>query len=184
MTDTEAGPKTPVERKRISPASPYEEVLQFLVDEASLLDDDLQIEWLEMLTDDIVYKMPVRKTVARSDGRGFDYQQAFFDDERFSLGLRVRRNVEIESATDREPSPRCRRLVTNLRLYEGEGPEEYIALSNILLLRNSSDDLTYDLLSAEREDVIRRTSTGLKLARRTILVDQTRLGAPYLSVFL
>jgi len=40
----------------------------FLIDEAALLDDDRHLEWLDCLTEDIVYKMPVRKTVYRRDG--------------------------------------------------------------------------------------------------------------------
>jgi 3-phenylpropionate/cinnamic acid dioxygenase small subunit len=170
---------------RIAATEPiYGQILDFLIDEAALLDDDLHNEWLELLTDDITYKMPVRKTLYRKDGRGFDDRNSHFDDDRMSLGLRVRRSVEIPSAYDRDPAPRIRRLVTNLVVRQGEADNEYAVTSYILLLRNRFDAPNYDILSAKREDVVRRTPDGLKLAKRLILVDQSALGAPYLNVFM
>jgi hypothetical protein len=55
----------------------------------------------------------------------------------------------------------------------------------MLLLRNRFDAPTYDILSAKREDLIRRSSDGTcKLARRLILLDQTALGAVFINVFM
>jgi 3-phenylpropionate/cinnamic acid dioxygenase small subunit len=175
---------TATQRRRVPPASPYEEIVQFLFDEATLLDEERQHEWLELLTNDISYRMPVRRTVYRRDGRGFDERTLHFNDDRMTLGIRVRRNMDVESAFDRDPAPRYRRLVTNVLLYEGDVDGEYVVTSSLLLLRNSGDNPDYDLLSAQREDVVRRTPDGLRLASRTILVDQARLNAPYPNVFL
>src|SRR5258707_1281163 len=44
--------------------------LNFLIDEAALFHHHRHVEWLECLTDDIVYQMPVRKTVYRRNGDG------------------------------------------------------------------------------------------------------------------
>jgi 3-phenylpropionate/cinnamic acid dioxygenase small subunit len=178
-TATETGSRT-----RVPPASPYEEIVQFLIHEATLLDEERQFEWLDLLTNDVMYQMPVRRTVYRRDGRGFDDRTYHFNDDRMTLGIRVRRNVEVESAFDRDPPPRFRRLVTNVLAYEGDVADEYFVTSSLLLLRNTGDDLDYDMLSTQREDVIRRTAEGLRLARRTMLVDQARLNAPYPNVFL
>ncbi len=171
--------------RRVSASDPvYGEIADFLMDEAALLDDDLHAEWLERLTDDIKYKMPVRKTLYRRDGRGFDERNSHFDDDRLSLGLRVRRSVEVPSAYDRDPAPRIRRMISNVRVWETETDGEWAVTSYLALFRNRFDAPTYDVLTAKREDVVRRTDDGLKLAQRTILVDQSALGAPYLNVFM
>jgi 3-phenylpropionate/cinnamic acid dioxygenase small subunit len=179
VTDTNAG------EKRISAADPvYGEILDFLIDEAALLDDDRHTEWLALMTEDVTYRMPVRKTVYRKDGRGFDERSGHFDDDRISLELRVKRSVDIPSAYDRDPLPRIRRLVTNVVVHTAVVAGEYRATSYILLLRNRFDAHQYDMLSAKREDVIRRTPDGLRLASRLILVDQAALGAAYWNVFM
>jgi hypothetical protein len=52
------------------------------------------------------------------------------------------------------------------------------------MLRNRFDDPQYDMLSGKREDIIRRTPEGLRLARRVVLLDQAALGASWLNVFM
>lgn len=171
--------------KKISASNPiYGDLTDFLIEEAALLDDDLHNEWLAYLADDISYKMPVRKTVYRRDGAGFESSAFHFDDTMMSLQLRVRRSVDIVSAYDRDPAPRIRRLVTNIGAYETDTAGEYFVKSYILLLRNRFDNPQYDMLSGKREDIIRRTDAGLKLVKRTILLDQSALGAAYLNVFM
>jgi 3-phenylpropionate/cinnamic acid dioxygenase small subunit len=171
--------------RRIRASDPvWGEVVDFFTDEANLLDGDQHLEWLELLTDDIEYKMPVRKTLYRRDGNGFDDHNNHFDDDRLSLGLRVRRSVEISSAYDRDPAPRIRRLITNVAVYESEESDEYAASSSILLLRNRFNAPTYEMLSGRREDVLRRTPDGMRLARRTVYLDQSALGSSFLNVFM
>ena len=64
---------------------------QFLVDEAYLLDAQQYELWLDTLTDDIRYVMPVRVTTAL--GSGFDTApgMAHFDEDKYSLSRRVAR---------------------------------------------------------------------------------------------
>lgn len=170
---------------RISAADPvYGEILDFLIDEADLLDQDLHLEWIELLTDDLAYYMPSRKTLYRRDGQGFNPRGAHFDDDKGSLTTRARRNVEISSAYDRDPAPRIRRLVSNVVVHEGDAPGEYAVKSSLLILRNRYEDTTSDSLSARREDVLRRTPDGFRLAQRTIFVDQALIPAPWLNVFM
>lgn len=169
---------------RIKSSDPvYGEIQDFLIDEAALLDDDLHQEWLELMADDISYKMPVRKTLYRRDGRGFDKASFHFNDNKASLGIRVKRSVVIPSAFDRDPAPRIRRMITNLVVRQS-GSDEYEATSSIALFRNRFNEPTYDILTGRREDLIRRTADGLRIARRTVLLDQAGLGASYLNVFM
>jgi 3-phenylpropionate/cinnamic acid dioxygenase small subunit len=183
----EAPVKTANKRgKRLKSADPiHGDILDFLIDEAALLDDDRHQEWLEGLTEDIIYKMPVRKTVYRRDGDGFDERNDHWYENRQALNLRVQRSVNLASAFDRDPAPHVRRVVTNVVVRETETPGEYAATSYLLVLRNRFDAPNYDILTAKREDLLRRAADGTcKLARRLILVDQTALGAVYINVFM
>jgi len=184
-TATKADPAVSV-GARVKARDPiYGDILDFLIDEAALLDDDRHVEWLEGLADDVIYRMPVRKTVYRRDGDGFDGRNSHWHDNRQSLGLRVRRSVELPSAYDRDPAPRVRRMVSNLAVRETDTPGEYKATTNLLLLRNRFDAVASDMISAKREDIIRRSEDGTcKLASRLILVDQSVLGAVFINVFM
>jgi 3-phenylpropionate/cinnamic acid dioxygenase small subunit len=171
---------------RVKASDPvYGDIVDFLVDEVVLLDDNRHLQWLDSLSEDIVYKMPLRKNVYRRDGDGFDEDNPHWDENRFTLAMRVRRSVEIENAYDRDPAPRIRRMVTNFIVHETDTPGEYAVTSNILVLRNRFNSPTYDMLTAKREDVIRRDEDGTcKLARRLVLIDQTALGAVFINVFM
>jgi len=172
-------------RVRIKASSAiYADIVDFLNDEAALMDDDLHKEWLGCLAEDISYVIPLRKNLHRKDGRGFDGGGFLFKDDLASLTLRVRRSVEITHAYDREPPPRIRRFITNIIVHEGDASSEYAVRSNILLMRNRFNDAQYDMLTGKREDVVRQVDGGLKLAKRIVYVDQTVLGAPYLNVFM
>ena len=77
---------------------------QFLVDEAYLLDAQAYDVWLDTLTDDIRYVMPVRVTTAR--GAGFDTApgMAHFDEDKYSLSQRVARFATGHAWTEDPPS--------------------------------------------------------------------------------
>jgi 3-phenylpropionate/cinnamic acid dioxygenase small subunit len=185
-TQATTGTQGNTDGARLKASDPiYGDILDFLIDEAALLDDDRHVEWLDCLTDDIIYQMPVRKTVYRRNGDGFDGRNSHWDDNRQSLGLRVKRSVDLPSAFDRDPAPHIRRMVTNLVVRKTDTPGEYAATTYMLLLRNRFDAPTYDILSAKRKDLIRRGGDGTcKLASRLILVDQTALGAVFINVFM
>jgi 3-phenylpropionate/cinnamic acid dioxygenase small subunit len=169
---------------RVSASSPvFGEIVDFLTDEAYLLDDDKHMEWLDLLTDDVSYRMNRRKTLYRKDGNGVA-PGGGFNEDRMSLTLRARRNIEVPSAFDRDPAPRIRRMISNFVVHETETPGEYAVRSAILLLRNRFDQPDYDMLSATRDDVLRKTPDGFRLASRVITPDQARMGAPFPNVFL
>lgn len=188
VADLEDAPAAirPAEAERPLPAfeRDYGVILDFLHREALLLDEDRHLEWLDLLASDIAYRLPVRRNVYRRDGQGFVEDTCLLDETHATLAMRVRRSVEIGSSFDRDPPPRMRRMVTNVAARHGERADEWLVTSYLLLLRNRFNDPAYDMLSARREDCIRREAGGLKLARRTIYVDQAALGATYLNVFM
>ena len=156
-------------------------VEQFLHHEATLLDHGRFDDWLELLTDDVVYRVPVRITRRTGEVDVVD-DMYHFDDNRQSLGLRVRR-LGTGVAWAEDPPSRTRRFVTNVRAEPG--PDGEVTVSSYLLLyRSRGDDGTHDLLSAERHDVLRPAGDRWRLAWREAVVDQTTLGTKNLAVFL
>lgn len=159
------------------------EAEQFLYDEAEILDAHDFKAWLELLTEDIHYKMPVRVTREKTAGRGFDDRIAHMDEDRDSLEMRALR-VDTEYAWAEEPPSRTRHFLTNIRVRPGEDDAELLVKSNLLLYRTRGDVPQYDILSAERHDTLRREDRELRLARRMIYLDQTTLLTHNIGFFL
>lgn len=170
-------------RVPVAPNDPlYGEVLDFLYTEAELLDEERLEEWLGMMDESLSYRMPVRVTVARGEGPGFDPEASFFDDDLVTLGLRVRRVLDSPNAHAEMPPTRARRFVTNVRV--ATSGDDVLACSSLLLVRSRWDASSFELLAGRRNDVLRRAGDSLKLVEREILIDQTVPASPNLSVFL
>jgi 3-phenylpropionate/cinnamic acid dioxygenase small subunit len=162
----------------------YFEALDFLVEEAELLDQNRFDEWFELLDTGITYKMPVRVTVRRADGDGFAGNMAHFDDDYASLGVRVRR-FNTQTAWAEDPPSRAKRLVTNVRVERVDDSEDELrVLSYLLLLRSRWDSPQYEQILAERDDLLRRSGPAFKLRRRVIRVEQSNIGTINLALFL
>jgi 3-phenylpropionate/cinnamic acid dioxygenase small subunit len=161
----------------------HHEVHQFLVVEAELLDARRYEDWFALLTDDVVYRMPVRVTASpgleESVLEGMDH----FDEDRYSLRRRIDR-FATEHAWTEDPPSRTRHFVTNVRAYEGERDGETVARSYLLLFRSRLDVRPPDFVVGERTDVLRRVDGALRLARREFLVDESVLRTQNLAVFV
>ena len=153
---------------------------QFLVEEAALLDAADYQGWLDLITEDIRYVMPVRVTTARgapaSNGMGH------FDEDMYALRKRVQR-LATDHAWTEDPPSRTRHFVTNVRTFR-VGPDELRVESALLLFRSRGDTRDADLISAGRADLLRETPGGLMLARREITVDEAVLRTQNLAIFL
>ncbi len=161
----------------------HHRVADFLYAEAELLDQRRHDEWLATLTDDIVYRMPVRVTSAHSLADSTLTHLSHFDEDRYSLEKRVSR-FSTEHAWAEDPPSRTRRHVSNVRAWVGDGPGEVVATSSVLLFRSRGDVQPSDLLSMGRTDVLREAGGRLLLARRDILVDESVLHTQNLAIFL
>lgn len=159
------------------------EAHQFLVDEAYLLDGQQYEAWLDTLTDDVHYVMPVRVTTAR--GAGFDTSpgMAHFDEDKYSLTQRVAR-FATEHAWTEDPPSRLRHFITNVRTFADDQPGQLVVESAELLFRSRGDVNESALLSCGREDLLRRCDGRWKLARRKIIADESVLRMQNLAVFL
>ena len=156
---------------------------QWLVDEAYLLDAQAYEPWLDLLTDDIHYLMPVRVTTAV--GTGFDTApgMAHFDEDKYSLSRRVARFL-TEHAWTEDPPSRLRHHLSNVRTFATADDDHLVVDSAVLLFRNRGDVRESALVSAGREDLLRRNGDGWQLARRTILVDESVIRMQNLAIFL
>jgi 3-phenylpropionate/cinnamic acid dioxygenase small subunit len=155
---------------------------QFLVDEAYLLDAQQYELWLDMLTDDIRYVMPVRVTTAR--GAGFDTSpgMAHFDEDKYSLSQRVAR-MGTEHVWTEDPPSRLRHFITNVRTFECDDGHLEVESAE-LLFRSRGDVNESALLSCGRVDLLRWCDDRWKLACRTIIADESVLRMQNLAVFL
>jgi 3-phenylpropionate/cinnamic acid dioxygenase small subunit len=160
---------------------------QFLVDEAYLLDAQQYEPWLDTLTDDIRYLMPVRVTTAR--GAGFDASSqrgpgmAHFDEDKYSLTQRVAR-MGTEHVWAEDPPSRLRHFITNVRTFASDDAEHLVVESAELLFRSRGDVNDSALMSCGREDLLRWCDDRWKLARRQIMADESVLRMQNLAVFL
>lgn len=161
----------------------YGGVLEFLYREAELLDWRRHHEWLAMLAEEIVYRMPVRATSAHSLDDSLRVGMAHFDEDLYSLKKRVER-FDTEHAWTEDPPSRTRRFVTNARCWRGESDDELLVATSLLLFRSRGDIREPDLISAERQDVLRSVDGELLLAHREIAVDESVLRTQNLGVFL
>jgi len=165
-------------------AADFVAATQFLTHEAELLDNNLLDEWLECLAHDLRYFMPVRTTMLRAQlTDSVSKTVGHFDDDYAAIALRVKR-IQLPSAWSEDPPSRTRRFVTNVRASNRDAADEIAVASYLLLLRSRWDNPNYEIISAERRDVLRRTDRGLQLASREIIGDQVTLGTTNLSIFL
>lgn len=159
------------------------EAEDFLLLEAEALDEGRFRDWLAMLAPEVDYRMPVRATVDRREGKGFSEKGFHFVETRYLIEMRIAR-LESGQAWSEEPPSRTRHFVSNIRVRPGAGVDELSVRSNLLFYRSRGDERHNDLLSAERLDTLKRIDGQWRLASRLVLLDSTTLATHNLSVFL
>lgn len=156
-------------------------VEEFLAHEAARLAAHDYAAWATLLDEDVRYVVPRR--VARKRGRGepeFEPAMAHFDDDAKTLAIRVKRLVESSALWAEDPPSRLRYHVSGLRVRRA--PTGLLcAVYDVLIFRSRGDRPDYDLISGQRQDRLRETPAGLRLASRLVLLDHTTIGAHNLS---
>src|SRR5262245_28383885 len=117
--------------------------------------------------------MPSRRSVTQSGiVREFTKQgdMAFFGDDRAILEMRVKK-LEAGSAWSEDPPSRSRHFVSNVRVVSVAGAD--IAAEVCFHLYRTRLNTEVSSWVGRREDVLRKTPDGLRLARRHIFLDQT-----------
>jgi 3-phenylpropionate/cinnamic acid dioxygenase small subunit len=160
------------------------ELEQALYHEAALLDAHDYDAWLDMLTDDVTYWMPIRTTRAADDtAREFTAfgEGAYLDEDRKMLEIRVEKRTN-GYAWSEDPPSRTRHCISNVRVVEKHASDDVSVSSNMLVYR-SRLDTDEDWWVGRRVDRLRKVDGRWKIARREIYLDQTVLKSKNLSTF-
>jgi ethylbenzene dioxygenase subunit beta len=185
MSSTELRPTaSDAELTRVSFGSPeYARCVDFLLDEATALDENRLDDWLTMLHPDIDYRAPIRVTRERTKGLGFSEEGFHFFENHESLTTRIDR-LRTDYAWAEDPPSRTRRFVSNFRVSAPEGDGDLRVRSNLLLYRERLDETHQQFLVGERQDDLREADGELRLVRRLVLLDHSILMTPNLGIFL
>ena len=180
----ERAPRPVAIAERVTPEL-QQEIEQFLYREARILDDRSYEEWFALLADDLHYFMPTRyNRLRRESSKEFSGpdEAAFFDEDKASIAMRIRR-LNTGMAWAEDPPSRTRHLVSNVTI-RPRGNGEYEVDSYYLLYR-SRLEREVETFVGMRHDVLRRAdnTAGFQVAKRTIVLDQATLMARNLSFF-
>ena len=160
------------------------EIEAFLYYEADLLDGRQFEAWLDLLTDDIRYWMPMRRNVKFDDLEHENTRERqdmnWFDEGKETLTQRVRQILTGVHWAE-EPLSRVSHMVSNVRLIQAT-PEDVQVTCRFLIYRNRQQDET-DFFIGKREDTLRKVDGEWKIARRKVILDQNVLLAKNLTVF-
>jgi 3-phenylpropionate/cinnamic acid dioxygenase small subunit len=160
------------------------ELEDFLTLEAELLDERRFDQWLELLTDDVQYAMPMVRNVSHEaieqEHTRAGRDSMWFDEGKRELALRVEQ-LQSGDHWAEEPRSRTTHLVANVRLVEHSGDEATVNSRFIVYRARLSTQV--DLVAGKRTDVLRRQGGSWKIARRRVLIDQSTLTSGNLTTF-
>jgi len=175
---------------------PIRAVEQFLYREARLLDERRFHDWLELLTDDIRYWMPVRTSRYPKRSRAIvildedryvedelaqEGELALLDETKQSLSMRIAR-LDTGMAWAEDPPSRTRHLITNIEVEAGDTDADLTVYSNFLVYRTRGET-EQDFFVGQREDILRSVAGAWKIARSKIVLDQNVLLPKNISIF-
>ena len=176
--------QTPTDALRLEHLLLTRDVEEFLYAEAELLDERRFKEWLDLLTDDVRYWMPMRRNVKFGEQERENTREQqdmnWFDEGKATLTQRVQQILTGVHWAE-EPLSRVCHMISNVQLVHVTSTEVTVK-SRFLVYRNRLQDET-DFFVGKREDVLRRLEGGWKIARRKIILDQNVLLAKNLTVF-
>ena len=166
-----------------------DEIEQFLYQEAELLDERQFEDWLDLLTEDIRYWMPMRRNVKFGElDREFTREGQdinWFDEGKDTL---VRRVNQILTGVHwaEEPLSRICHSVSNVQVLKATPSVSQATEVNVkcrfMIYRNRVQTET-DFLVGKREEVLRNVNGQWKIAQRKIILDQNVLLAKNLTFF-
>lgn len=175
---------TDVDRQTLERLLLKDEVEEFYLLEADLLDYRHYDEWLDLLTEDMNYWMPISRNVkfghSEREHTSNESEISWFDEPKWTLVARVKQ-LDTGLHWAEEPLSRVSHIVTNIRIVSVEGDEIRVN-SRFFIYRNRLDQ-EQDFLIGKREDVLRRVDGQLKVANRKVILDQRTLLAKNFTAF-
>jgi 3-phenylpropionate/cinnamic acid dioxygenase small subunit len=162
-----------------------QEIEDFLYLEADLLDQRKFRDWLNLLAEDLIYFMPIRRNVKfgqhdekenTRQGRGISW----FDEDKWTLTKRVEQVLTGVHYAE-EPLSRVSHMVSNVRLLE-ISPDQVTVGCRFLVYQNRVEYENYTFIG-RRTDILRRNGNSWLIARRELILEQNVLLAKNLSIF-
>ena len=166
-----------------------EEIEEFLHREADLLDGRDFRGWLDLLADDLVYFMPVRRNVkfgehAEKENTRQGEGISWFDEDKWTLTKRVEQILTGVHYAE-EPLSRVSHMVSNIRLLDirpaTDNPSE-VTVGCRFLVHQSRVEYEHYTFIGRRTDILRRHGDSWLIARRELILEQNVLLAKNLSI--
>lgn len=156
---------------------------RFLSLEARLLDEERYEEWLALLSPDIRYRMPIPGNAYRKNRPGATSlgEGMIYDENWDRLRQRAMRE-ETGMVWLNDPPTRHVRIITNIETFAAGEAGSYDVRSKFQLFRARRER---DRVShvGWREDVIRETESGLRIAARTVFLPERVITDKNLNMF-
>ncbi len=160
------------------------DVERFLHREADLLDKREFRGWLELLTEDVRYWMPLHRNFSfgasdqehTREGRDLGW----FDEGKFELTQRVEQILTGKHWAE-EPASRTSHMLSNIEASVVD--EKHIDVSCRFLVYRNRTEAEWDLFVGKRSDRLRREGEDFRIASRKIFLDQNVLLAKNLTIF-
>ena len=166
------------------------DIEDFYYHEADLLDERRFRDWLDILADDISYFMPIRRNVKFGQHQTRENTRmgegiSWFDEDKWTLTKRVEQILTGVHYAE-EPLSRICHMVSNVQIKAVRPGLEKLAeidvTSRFLIYQNRVEYETYTFVG-KRNDTIRATEAGWKVAKREIILEQSILLAKNLTMF-
>ena len=153
------------------------QVEDFLYKEAALLDEWKLDEWLALVTEDAIYRVPP------NDRPGNDAKDTLFTiaDDIHRLRARVTR-LKDKNAHAEYPLSRTRRMIANVRVVDAAGDTLSVE-SNFVVYRFRRDGDIREFVGRYRHQ-LRVVEGALRICRREAIIDAMELGALGLVSFI
>lgn len=145
------------------------DIEDFLYAEAALLDEWRLDDWLTLLTDDAVYRIPPNDT---PEGRHSDTLFIVADDIS-RLRARVKR-LKDPNAHAEYPHSRTRRMIGNVRIVARDGDAIRIAANFVVRRFRRGGDLREYV--GRYDHLLVATADGLRIKERIAVLDSLELG--------
>ena len=138
--------------------------------EARLLSSEQYDDWLLMLSDDIHYAMDMPQRRFKEDkGLRVPDKTPIFNDDMAALLMRIGR-FKTGFVWSENPINSIRHIVSNVEVFATDSAEQF-KVDSIIEVHRSRLDAERKRLTAGREDVWKKTSTGYRLLTRTATLD-------------
>ncbi len=166
-----------------------QEIEEFLCREADLLDQREFRAWLDLLAEDLVYFMPIRRNVkfgqhAEKENTRQGEGISWFDEDKWTLGKRVEQILTGVHYAE-EPLSRVTHMVSNVRLLEVtpsvDDPRQVVVGCRFLVHQNRVE-YEANTFIGRRTDTLRRHGESWLIARREMILEQNVLLAKNLSI--